>query len=155
MLARPDQRGFSLIEILVVLVIISVFTSLAVVTLESVQSRNNDEEVLRLQRLLEMAADYSDTRGTPLAVEFLPNGYRFSAMQTNGEWRLIFAPSPFSERSWSEGVRVVRLDLDGVRQNEPLRLVFGSEPPEYRLVLALPDGRKTLSGTISGVVGLE
>jgi general secretion pathway protein H len=98
-----DQRGFSLIEILVVLVIISVFTSLAVLTLESVQGRNNDEEVLRLQRLLEMAADYSDTRGTPLAVEFLPNGYRFSAMQTNGEWRLIFAPSPFAERSWPEG----------------------------------------------------
>ncbi|MBK9220234.1 MAG: hypothetical protein RJA63_355 [Pseudomonadota bacterium] len=150
-----DQRGFSLIEILVVLVIISVFTSLAVLTLESVQGRNNDEEVLRLQRLLEMAADYSDTRGTPLAVEFLPNGYRFSAMQTNGEWRLIFAPSPFAERSWPDGVQVARLEVDGVHQNEPLRLVFASEPPEYKLVLALPEGRKTLLGTLSGMVGLE
>lgn len=152
---QAQQRGFSLIEILVVLVIIGVFAGLTALSLEGVQGRRGDEEALRLQRLLEMAGDYADTHGTPLAVEFLPNGYRFSAMQTSGEWRLLFAPSPFAERSWAEGVHVSALDLDGVHQNDPLRIVFGTEPPEYTLTLAVPEGSKSLVGRISGMVSVE
>lgn len=149
------QRGFSLIEILIVLVIIAVFAGLMTMSVDGVQSRRGEEEVARLQRLLEMASDFSDTHGTPLALELLPNGYRFSAMQTNGEWQLLFAPSPFAERSWGEGVHVSKLELEGTVASEPWRIIFGTEPPEYRLTLSTPERSQTLVGSISGMVSVE
>jgi len=155
MSVRMRQRGFSLIEIMVVLVIVGVFTALTTLSIEGMQSRRSDEEVARLRRLLEMANDFADTHGTPLAIDFLPNGYRFSAMQTNGDWRLLFPPSVFAERSWSEGVSVSSLELDGTRIDEPLRIVFNTEPPEYVLKVKIPDGSKSLVGHISGMVSVE
>jgi len=149
------QKGFSLIEILVVLVIISVFATLVTISLDGVASRRSDEEVARLRRLLEMAGDYADTHGTPIAIDFLPNGYRFSALQASGEWHLIFPPSPFAERSWGEGVSVASLELNGMQIEAPLRIVFDGEPPEYTLMLNTPEHTKRLVGRISGMVSLE
>lgn len=155
MQAARLPRGFTLIEIMVVLVIVGVFAGLASLSIDGMQSRRSDEEVSRLRRLLEMAGDYADTRGTPLAVDFLPNGYRFSALQASGEWHLLFAPSPFAERSWGTGVSVASLEVDGTPVEAPLRIVFGTEAPEYRLQLATPEGSKQVLGRISGAVEME
>lgn len=149
---RARVQGFSLIEVLVVLIIISVFVSLSTMSIEGLQSRRSEDEVARLRRLLEMASDYAETRGAHLQVEFLPNGYRFSELQTDGEWHLLFPPSPFAERSWAAGVNVGRLEVDGVEAQAPLHLIFGTEPPEYNLTLNTPEGLKRLQGEINGMV---
>ena len=148
-------RGFTLIEILVVLVIVGVFAGLAGLSIEGFQGRQSQEDLARLRRLLEMAGDYADTHGTPLAVDFLPNGYRFSALQTSGEWKLLFAPSPFAERTWAGGVSVNSLEVDGIPVEAPQRIVFSTETPEYRLRLTTPEGSKQILGRISGAVEVE
>ncbi|WP_018608758.1 prepilin-type N-terminal cleavage/methylation domain-containing protein [Uliginosibacterium gangwonense] len=149
------QRGFSLIEVLVVLVIVSVFIGLTTMSVDGMQSRRSEEELERVRRLLEMAGDYAETRGTQLAVDFLPNGYRFSELQTDGEWHLLFPPSPFAERSWPSGVSVTRVEVDGVEAQSPMRIIFGSEPPEYQLVLTTPEGAKHITGQINGMVDVD
>lgn len=147
------QRGFSLIEVLVVIVIVSVFIGLTTMSVDGMQSRRSEEELERVRRLLEMAGDYAETRGTQLAVEFLPNGYRFSELQTDGEWHLLFPPSPFAERSWPSGVSVTHVEVDGVQA--PMRIVFGSEPPEFQLVMTTPEGAKHITGEITGMVDVD
>lgn len=149
---RSAQRGFTLIEVLVVLLIITAFSSLVAFSLEGVRSRSLDNDMERLRAVLEFASDYASVRGTPVAVDFMADGYRFSTMQTDGTWKLLFAPPALSQQTWPENVSVLTLDIDQVRSKPPYRLVFSREAPEFVLTLDTPQGRQTLSGSLLGSV---
>jgi general secretion pathway protein H len=150
--ACATVRGFTLIEVMVVLIIISVFATITTFSISGMQRREAEHEVERLRRVLEIAAETASVRGTPLAVDFLPNGYRFSALDTSGEWHLLFSPDTLRERAWPEGVGVDALYVDGTALAPPYRLAFGSEAPEYRLRIHTPEGARLLVGRMSGAV---
>ncbi|MFA9438270.1 prepilin-type N-terminal cleavage/methylation domain-containing protein [Uliginosibacterium sp. sgz301328] len=153
--ARRGARGFTLIEVMVVLIIISVMATVTAISIEGMQKREAQHEVDRLRRVLEIAAETATVRGSPLAVDFLPNGYRFSALDTSGEWHLLFNPQTLRQRPWPNGVSVESLEIDGVPVKPPFRLQFGSESPEFRLRLRTEDGTRTLVGLMSGAVEFE
>jgi type II secretion system protein H len=71
-------KGFTLIEILVVIVIISISVGLVVVnfTTGGVEKKV-EEEVVRLQQLLRMAHQQSVIRAEEYGVRFYKTGYRF------------------------------------------------------------------------------
>lgn len=146
------SRGFTLIEVLVVLLIISAFSGLVAFSLEGTRNRSIENEVERLRVVLEFASDYAAVQGTPVAVDLLAEGYRFSAMQTDGTWKLLFAPSALAAQNWPENVSVLGLSIDQVDARPPYRIVFGREAPEYVLSLKTPQGIETLSGSLVGSV---
>ncbi|MEC8819344.1 MAG: type II secretion system minor pseudopilin GspH [Pseudomonadota bacterium] len=76
MLGQP--RGFTLIEILIVLFVISVMTGLVVVTLPGfVQSNNLEREAERLKLVLEIAVEEAQVQSRELAIQPARDQYRF------------------------------------------------------------------------------
>jgi len=80
-------KGFTLIEILVVIVIISISVGLVVVNFTTGGAdKKAEEEVIRLQQLLRMAHQQSVIRAEEYGVRFYKTGYRF--MKYNEQSRL-------------------------------------------------------------------
>lgn len=70
--------GFTLIEILVVVVIVGILASLVVLSLGAIgDDRNLQREARRLASLLELAGDEAELQGRDFGVEFIRQGYRF------------------------------------------------------------------------------
>ena len=80
-------RGFTLLEVMVVLVLIGIIFSFAVLSV----SRNDMDEAMkretrRLATLIDLANDEAVIRGQELAIHFTRNGYTFLVLQIDG-WR--------------------------------------------------------------------
>ncbi len=127
-------RGFTLVEILVVLFLISVMTGMVVVNMPSfTQTAEFDREARRLELLLQMARTEAVLDSIEYGFKPTDRGYMFfrydDALQS---WQQ--AGEPFHEREFSDEIRLrVRAD------NGALRLSGDSVPP----VLILSSGETT------------
>ena len=73
-----SSRGFSLIEILVVLVIAAIIMSVAVLSLGALgNDRDVEREGQRMLSLLQLAVDEAELQGRDFGIEFIRQGYRF------------------------------------------------------------------------------
>lgn len=140
---------------MVVLIILSTMASLAVFSLEGIQNREADHAVRRLERTLQIAIETAEMRGAPISAEFQVQGYRFSTLNTSGEWQLLLVPKTLEARDWYPGMSVSRLMVNGQESLPPYRLVFGSDAPEFRLDLNTVNGPRTIRGSMSGAVEIE
>ena len=93
MSSRPDSSpgrsaGFTLLELMVVLVLIGIIFSFAVLSLGGDKlSELMEEETRRMAVLLELAADDAVLRGEELAVYFTDDSYEFLVLQEDGGWQ--------------------------------------------------------------------
>ncbi|HSD38389.1 MAG TPA: prepilin-type N-terminal cleavage/methylation domain-containing protein [Rhodocyclaceae bacterium] len=150
------QRGFTLIEVMVVLVIISITVAVVSVNFGVLDRRSTADEVERLQRVLQFAAERAAVRGNPIQVEFLPGSYRFSQLDAAGKWQLLFVPHELVEHDWLAGLAPAKLTVaERVAEPGEARIVFGSEAPRFRLDISTPDGLRTLTGNSAGEVLTE
>ena len=87
MAVRTDQRrkfnlggelGFTLIEILVVLVIVGIIMAVALLSFGILgDDRSLNREARRLSSLIELVSDEATTQGREYGLEFMRTGYRF------------------------------------------------------------------------------
>jgi len=107
------SSGFTLIEILVVMVIISVMMGIAVVRMPSVtQSAELTEESDRLLTLMNMAVDEAIIGGKELGFDLVQNEYQFHELENDsGKWQILEIP-PFHPRELTEGVRLF-IEVEG------------------------------------------
>ena len=77
-------RGFTLIEVMVVLVILAITATAVTFSIEGMQARDTEREIDRLRLVLEAAGERAAVHGTPIAAEFLPGRYRFSELDAEG-----------------------------------------------------------------------
>jgi len=151
---RPAlARGFTLIEVMIVLIIVAIMATGINLGLDTVHGRDESRALERLRRVLEATAERAMNRGQPLAVELLADGYRFWAQAPDGNWRLLIDPPVFDERLLPAGMAWTALIQTGKSDTER-RLLFGSRPPEYELKIATARGGASLSGRITGEVRL-
>jgi len=149
---RPSQAsqlrtdGFTLLEILVVLVLIGVLTSL--ISLSSVPDprRAIAEEAQRLGLLLTMASEESRVRQQPISWEGDLHGYRF-VTETGGERQLMNDDDLLHERSWQQPLTLLTITQDGqVAQTllspeaPPLRIPIAREWVQSRWKIEIADG---------------
>ncbi|WP_111928977.1 type II secretion system minor pseudopilin GspH [Paraburkholderia bryophila] len=119
------QHGFTLLEMMVVLLIVGLLV--AVVALAPARNRRTElaEEAQRLASLLESAGDEAQVRSTPMAWQPIAGGYRFYRRTDDGAWQPV-ADELFSPHRWSTDVTGVSVRYTG--SNEPVsRVVFGDE----------------------------
>lgn len=151
----PPAQGFTLIEIMVVLVIVGILAVGLSLGLDSLRGRDEARAAERLRRVLEATAQRATTRGQPLAVELLADGYRFRQLSANGNWQGLEDPPVFAERVLPTGFAWGKLQRDGhSRPAAGQQLVFGQRPPEYALELRTPNGDLRYTGKLSGEVVL-
>ena len=74
----PLHRGFTLIEIMVVVVIAGIISSIVIMSMGVLgDDRNLQREVYRMGSVVELAADEATLQGRDFGLEFLRTGYRF------------------------------------------------------------------------------
>jgi general secretion pathway protein H len=118
------QTGFTLLEMLVVLVIAGLLVSLASIAMTRNPRTDLNEEAQRLALLFESAGDEAQVRARPIAWQPLDGGFRFD-MHTDDGWRPL-RDDLLGPRRWEGGVTSVTIDYPG-SDVHPSRVVFGTE----------------------------
>lgn len=141
-LRRDGQDGFTLIEILVVMFIISIMTGLVVANMA--QSNDNaelDEEAKRIKLLLQLARDEAMVTSTEYGFKPEENAYSFYLYDELTEKWVLNEEKPFQLRELPETISL-ELDIDG----EPLIIEATDESNSKRKqpdVLILSSGEST------------
>ncbi|MBT3624926.1 MAG: type II secretion system minor pseudopilin GspH [Gammaproteobacteria bacterium] len=140
MKARPIFKGFTLIEILVVLLIVTILAGVTIARLPTF-SRNADfeTETRRLQLLFNMARQEAILDSTEFGFRLTDDGYKFLKFDDGSQsWK--DAESPFQVRLLPDELRlVIEADSKGfsfLGENLPPILILSSgENTPFRLIL--------------------
>ncbi len=107
-------RGFTLIELMVVIVIVGIITSLAALSVGRSGDDQLGEEVRRLAALCELASEEAIITGRQFGVHLTPQGYRFLVYR-EGQWQDPQDDRLLRERHLPEELdAVLRLYVDGL-----------------------------------------
>ena len=81
-----QQKGFSLLELLVVIVIIGIMVSIVAVNIDTADTRP-EKNAQRLSALVELAADEAMIHGQEMGLRFYRDSYEFSVLDPDqGVW---------------------------------------------------------------------
>jgi general secretion pathway protein H len=138
--SRPGDTGFTLVEILVVLVIISIVVSITVLSI-GVTGRDNelDRESRRIEGLLELLHERAVFEGRDFGVRVEPAAYEFLVYDTDRNlWLKFDDEGQYRRRDLPKGV-FFQLQLDS--QTVVLKVIdrtFKSDgpPPAPQLAIA-------------------
>jgi len=154
-------RGFTLIEVLVVVVILAVLASALVLSTASSGERRLEREAEKLRALVAYACEQAELRGREIGVSLNSGGYRFSEFDRDA-W-VGFSDGELRPRTWLAGTDAM-LSRDGHTvevaaqfPDKPQLLCFSSgELTPFRLELALGEiaVRYRLDGDPGGAVAL-
>jgi general secretion pathway protein H len=170
-----DCRGFSLLELLVVIVIISIlftFTTLAI------RGTSPEEllrtEALRLDQLLQLALEEAMLKGQEYGLEFSPDSYRF-LLYIEESWQPLEQDKLLRKRELPENMEfeleIEQIDVlieegeddrDSARdKDQPRPQVFllssGEITPEFSVRLVMPgvEASYVVTGSVNGEHGAK
>lgn len=145
--ARASQRGFTLVELMVVIVIIGLLSSVVVLTMADPRGRIAGD-VDRFAGRVRAARDSAIIEGRPVALWVSATAYGFER-RTRGQWQPI-TDGPLATQDWSGDTRAqigtasqMRIMFDSVgRADQPLRFALARDGQEIAMRMDL-DGRVT------------
>ena len=127
---RPWARGFTLIEILVVLFIVSVMTGIVVSSIPAlVVTDTFDTEMRRLKALMTLAHDEAVSASAELGFRTEGFGYEFVRYDDEGKHWVTLDERPFRPRQLEEG-QFLSLRIEDVP------LTIGEDEPPAVLILS-------------------
>ncbi len=169
--------GFTLVEILVVIVIIGIVMSIAILSITLAGGDNQlRDEAQRIVSLVEVARDDSLLQGREFGLEFMQDAYRFVEFDPlTGQWSEIIGDDTLRLRELPEELelelfvedRRVTLKSDparmsaeeeerpGIERYAPHVLIYSSgdmSPFEVHFVRRIDDGLIAVQGDMAGVL---
>ena len=148
---RPGAvRGFTLLELLVVVVIVGI--TLGMVSFNAMPSnqKNLQNEARRIALLLQSARDEAIVRNRPVAFEADGNHYSF-LVRNDTSWEAITDDDLMREREFKLGPVGLAMDPPPVTGVDPLRIVFGREPVDKPFVLTMSVGEDAVAIRADGI----
>ncbi|QNM97699.1 GspH/FimT family pseudopilin [Chitinimonas koreensis] len=148
--------GFTLLEILVVLVIIAIIVTLAAVRFGPSDGDLLQRESERLSLLLESARDEAIAGGAMLAFGLDGQGYRFWSQDAQGQWQVIENNDALRPRALPEQVQVETMQVNLQPLARDGRILFaptGVNAP-FELLLRAGDMRRALRADALGRIDL-
>ena len=152
--SNTASAGFTLVEILVVMVIIGITLGMASLNAIPSPRQDLDNEAKRLTLLLQLARDEAIVRNREVAFEATPDYYRFMVRNETG-WTAMNQDDLLRERPFRNAP--LRLLLDpplantGSAGNDVLRITFGREPVHKPFRLTLASGNYSVAIQADGV----
>ncbi|MGV6858515.1 MAG: type II secretion system minor pseudopilin GspH [bacterium] len=130
------QQGFTLLEIMVVLVIMGIMVSFATLGLGSSPEKPLGEEAQRLQARIQLAAENAVLEGRDLGIGVYKSGYLFFELQDDEKWASLAGDPQLRETKLPEEMEA-QLSLEGSE------IVMPGKPPEKPQVFILSSGEST------------
>ena len=141
------HAGFTLVEILVVIAVIAIASTIVIVNLERDDRRMGLREASRLAGALEHAASLAQWQGETLGISAEGSGYRFWRRGADDRWATLsgddvlaarILPAPFTVAAATFAGAPVAADailpFRPSGRNEPYTLLLAS--PEWTLIVA-------------------
>lgn len=135
--ASTGASGFTLIEVLVVVVLIALTAALVAVKLTPDDQSTLRNEAAKLVILLEQARDEAIGTGTSVAWQGDSSHYRFAHRMPDRSWQ-PYREDPFREQTLEQPVQMTGVEINGHVATAGELLVFspvGANPP-FRIHLA-------------------
>lgn len=145
------SRGFTLLELLVVLVIVGIM--LGVVSFNAMPDARQalQAEAQRISLLLQLARDEAIVRNRPIAFEAESDRFRFLVRDGN-TWQTLGQDDMLREREFKRAPISLSISPPAAAaQNDPLRLVFGREPVDKPFILTLSSNDASVSIRADGI----
>ncbi|HEY6096242.1 MAG TPA: prepilin-type N-terminal cleavage/methylation domain-containing protein [Gallionellaceae bacterium] len=154
--SRSRQTGFTLLELLVSLVVLSIAISLVALNLAPDDQAELHTEAERLALLLENANNEARISGRELAWSSTSAGYHFLRKNDYNDWVVIDDNSQFKPRSLSEHIRIgeVRLEEKVLKRDELLLFSTSALPLPFRIKMKTNSSTLEISGKSTGEVSI-
>jgi len=154
--ATGSARGFTLIEVLVVLMIMGLFVGLV-----SAIVRPDDRGLLRVEaerlaQLLDLAGAESRLAGKSIAWTAEGPGYRFWRMtgdsEASADWSEIRDSDLLRARALPPGITISGLEVENMRADGPMRLEFApyGEVLSFTIEMSLGEARYAVAASPVG-----
>jgi general secretion pathway protein H len=144
---NAGQRGFTLLELLVVLVIAGIM--LGFVSFNAMPSEQQvlQNEAQRIALLMQLARDEAIVRNRPIAFEADAERYRF-LLRDDNTWQPMTQDELLREREFKRSPMTLSIDPPSP---PPLRVVFGREPVDKPFILTMILGEARASIRADGI----
>ena len=117
---RAGPCGFSLVEMLVVVVIIGLMTGVAVLSVSLEDTHPARDSAERLSSLIRLASEEASLQGENLALGFWQRGWRFYVLRGETQWQPVAGDRLLRPRPLPRGLTFA-LQLQGVQVQLPDR----------------------------------
>lgn len=151
------QSGFTLVEILVVLVIIGITVAMVSINLMPDDKRVLTTEAQKLALLFEQARDEAIISGKEIAWSAEGDKTRFWRKDDQGKWMANSGDDLFRDRDLAPGVKLIELQINSVKAAMNERLIFspGGMNRPFKLDLGLNVSRVSITGDNMGKLSLK
>ncbi|HUX25076.1 MAG TPA: GspH/FimT family pseudopilin [Burkholderiales bacterium] len=145
------SRGFTLIEMLVVLLIMGLVVGLVATITQPDDRTKLQLEADRLAQLLDFAATEAQLTGKSIAWTADESGYRFWRADDKGGWSEIHDSQLLRARTLPRGMEISDFSVENMRPQSGIRLQFAPEGSSLAFVIGLTLGTEHYAVTGSPI----